>query len=130
LISSSSSSSSSSATSPSHATADSARQLEKTHIPTTSPEVMRTASERHQKGLMSPYIYQILIAGEIKLPVLLEDENHREFPSIHVIYRPIRQMVYAILFNLHHRMYLATKSKEKGGKYNVLQIIKDSCFLH
>lgn len=80
---------------------------------------MRTASERHQKGLMSPYIYQILIAGEIKLPVLLEDENYREFPSIHVIYRPIRQMVYAILFNLHHRMYLATKSKEKGGKYNV-----------
>lgn len=80
---------------------------------------MRTASERHQKGLMSPYIYQILIAGEIKLPVLLEDENHREFPSIHVIYRPIRQMVYAILFNLHHRMYLATKSKEKGGKYDI-----------
>ncbi|KAG5307878.1 F120A protein, partial [Acromyrmex insinuator] len=119
LISSSSSSSSSSATSPSHATADSARQLEKTNIPTTSPEVMRTASERHQKGLMSPYIYQILIAGEIKLPVLLEDENHREFPSIHVIYRPIRQMVYAILFNLHHRMYLATKSKEKGDSEKI-----------
>ncbi|XP_077277056.1 constitutive coactivator of PPAR-gamma-like protein 1 homolog isoform X2 [Temnothorax americanus] len=120
LISSSSSSSSSSATSPSHATADSARQPENaTSIPTTSPEVMRTASERHQKGLMSPYIYQILIAGEIKLPVLLEDENHREFPSIHVIYRPIRQMVYAILFNLHHRMYLATKSKEKGDSEQV-----------
>jgi len=117
LISSSSSSSSSSATSPSHATADSARQTEKaTSIPSTSPEVMRTASERHQKGLMSPHIYQILIAGEIKLPVLLEDENHREFPSIHLIYRPIRQMVYAILFNLHHRMYMATKNKEKGGK--------------
>ncbi|KAG7214073.1 hypothetical protein KM043_001438 [Ampulex compressa] len=115
LISSSSSSSSSSATSPSHATADSARQVEKvTSIPSTVPEVMRTASERHQKGLMSPHIYQILIAGEIKLPVLLEDENHREFPSIHLIYRPVRQMVYAILFNLHHRMYLATKSKEKG----------------
>ncbi|XP_012218409.1 constitutive coactivator of PPAR-gamma-like protein 1 homolog isoform X2 [Linepithema humile] len=120
LISSSSSSSSSSATSPSHATADSTRQPEKTtNIPSTSPEVMRTASERHQKGLMSPYIYQILIAGEIKLPILLEDENHREFPSIHVIYRPIRQMVYAILFNLHHRMYLATKSKEKGDSEKV-----------
>ncbi|XP_011631086.1 constitutive coactivator of PPAR-gamma-like protein 1 homolog [Pogonomyrmex barbatus] len=120
LISSSSSSSSSSATSPSHATTDIARQSEKiTNIPTTSPEVMRTASERHQKGLMSPYIYQILIAGEIKLPVLLEDENHREFPSIHVIYRPIRQMVYAILFNLHHRMYLATKSKEKGDNEKI-----------
>lgn len=78
---------------------------------------MRTASERHQKGLMSTYIYQILTAGEIKLPVLLEDENHREIPSIHMIYRPIRQMVYAILFNLHHRIYMATKSKEKGGEY-------------
>lgn len=117
LISSSSSSSSSSATSPSHATADSSKQAEKTMtIPSTVPEVMRTASERHQKGLMSPHIYQILIAGEIKLPVLLEDENHREFPSIHLIYRPVRQMVYAILFNLHHRMYLAAKSKEKGGR--------------
>lgn len=83
---------------------------------------MRTASERHQKGLMSPHIYQILIAGEIKLPVLLEDENHREFPSIHLIYRPVRQMVYAILFNLHHRMYLATKSKEKGGMYIYIDI--------
>lgn len=116
LISSSSSSSSSSATSPSHATADSAKRAEQTNIPTTVPEVMRTASERHQKGLMSPHIYQILNAGEIKLSVLLEDEYHREFPSIHLIYRRVRQMVYAILFNLHHRMYLAAKSKEKGGK--------------
>ncbi|XP_012135651.1 constitutive coactivator of PPAR-gamma-like protein 1 homolog isoform X2 [Megachile rotundata] len=120
LISSSSSSSSSSATSPSHATADSTKQTEKiTNIPSTVPEVMRTASERHQKGLMSPHIYQILIAGEIKLPVLLEDENHREFPSIHLIYRPVRQMVYAILFNLHHRMYLAAKSKEKGDSEKI-----------
>ncbi|XP_006619417.1 constitutive coactivator of PPAR-gamma-like protein 1 [Apis dorsata] len=120
LISSSSSSSSSSATSPSHATADSSKQMEKTMtIPSTVPEVMRTASERHQKGLMSPHIYQILIAGEIKLPVLLEDENHREFPSIHLIYRPVRQMVYAILFNLHHRMYLAAKSKEKGDSEKI-----------
>ncbi|KAL2747304.1 constitutive coactivator of PPAR-gamma-like protein 1 [Vespula maculifrons] len=121
LISSSSSSSSSSATSPSHATTDSTKQIEKTttSIPSTVPEVMRTASERHQKGLMSPHIYQILIAGEIKLPVLLEDENHREFPSIHLIYRPVRQMVYAILFNLHHRMYLATKSKEKGDSEKI-----------
>lgn len=115
LISSSSSSSSSSATSPAHVT-DSAKQTEKTStIPVSVPEVIRTAVERHSKGLMSPLIYQILTAGEIKLPVLLEDENHKEFPSIHVIYRPVRQMVYAILFNLHHRLYLATKSKEKGG---------------
>ncbi|XP_015592341.1 constitutive coactivator of PPAR-gamma-like protein 1 homolog isoform X2 [Cephus cinctus] len=120
LISSSSSSSSSSATSPSHATVDVAKPSEKTNnVPATVPEVMRTASERHQKGLMSPHICQILIAGELKLPVLLEDENHREFPSIHLIYRPVRQMVYAILFNLHHRLYLATKNKEKGDNEKV-----------
>ncbi|XP_066596135.1 constitutive coactivator of PPAR-gamma-like protein 1 homolog [Prorops nasuta] len=120
LLSSSSSSSSSSATSPSHATTDATKQNEKSSsIPTTVPEVMRTASERHQKGLMSPHIYQILIAGEIKLPVLLEDERNREFPPIHIIYRPVRQMVYAILFNLHHRIYLATKSKEKGDNEKI-----------
>ncbi|KAK0085742.1 hypothetical protein PV325_004479 [Microctonus aethiopoides] len=120
LISSSSSSSSSLATSPSHVTAESTKSIEKPiSIPKTVPEVMRTASERHQKGLMSPYIYQILVGGEIKLPVLLEDENHREFPSIHIIYRPIRQMVYAILFNLHHQMFMATKIREKGDSERV-----------
>ena len=116
LISSSSSSSCSTLASPSHIIPEPEKSVEKQlTIPSTVSEVMRTASERHQKGLMSPHIYQILTSGEIKLPVLLEDENHREFPSIHLIYRPVRQMVYAILFNLHHRMYLATKSKEKGG---------------
>lgn len=116
LMSSSSSGSSSSATSPSHVTTEQPKTSEKPiSIPTTVPEVMRTASERHQKGLMSPHIYQILATGEIKLPVLLEDENNCEFPSIHVIYRPVRQMVYAILFNLHHQIFMATKNKEKGG---------------
>jgi hypothetical protein len=46
----------------------------------------------------------------------MEDETHKEFPSIHLLYRPVRQMVYAILFNLHHYMYMASKNKEKGGE--------------
>jgi len=132
LISSSSSSSSSSATSPCRLTPEvgwnnqnsksaagtddvigpASNKL--TSLPSVPPEVMRTASERHQKGLMSPYIYQILTQGEIKLPVLMEDETHKEFPSIHLLYQPVRQMVYAILFNLHHYMYMASKNKEKG----------------
>lgn len=28
--------------------------------PEVLPEVMRIASERHQKGLMSPWLYQVL----------------------------------------------------------------------
>ncbi|KAG8233956.1 hypothetical protein J437_LFUL014165 [Ladona fulva] len=83
-------------------------------LPAIPPEVMRTASERHQKGLMSPYIYQILTQGEIKLPIVMEDEQHKELPSIHLFYRPVRQMIYAILFNLHHYSFLASKNKEKG----------------
>ncbi|XP_046665450.1 constitutive coactivator of PPAR-gamma-like protein 1 isoform X2 [Homalodisca vitripennis] len=81
-------------------------------LPTVPPEVMRTVSERHNKGLMSPCIYQILTQGEIKLPVVMEDESHKEIPSIHHFYRPVRQMVYAILFNLHHHNYMATRSKD------------------
>lgn len=129
LISSSSSSSSSSATSParivpeakkgkqkgSKATNEVEKQLKiPIVLPPVPPEVMRTVSERHNKGLMSPCIYQILSQGEIKLPVIMEDENHREIPSIHHFYRPVRQMVYAILFNLHHHTYMATKNKDKS----------------
>lgn len=53
------------------------------------------------------------------LPMLLEDECHKELPSIHVFYRPVRQMVYAILFNLHHHKYLANKSKKEKGIANI-----------
>ncbi|KAG8242101.1 constitutive coactivator of PPAR-gamma-like protein 1 isoform X1 [Homalodisca vitripennis] len=126
LLSSSSSSSSSSATSPARLTpevkkvkqksskSDSEGKKDKVSItlPTVPPEVMRTVSERHNKGLMSPCIYQILTQGEIKLPVVMEDESHKEIPSIHHFYRPVRQMVYAILFNLHHHNYMATRSKD------------------
>ncbi|XP_049782108.1 constitutive coactivator of PPAR-gamma-like protein 1 [Schistocerca cancellata] len=125
IISVSSSSSSSSATSPSR-TPENKRMtnqedspIKSVTLPTVPPEVMRTASERHQKGLMSPYIYQILTQGEIKLPVLMEDENHKDLPSIHLVFRPVRQMVYAILFNLHHYIYMASKQKEKGDEEKV-----------
>uniref|UniRef100_A0A1B6BZX8 Constitutive coactivator of PPAR-gamma-like protein 1 homolog n=1 Tax=Clastoptera arizonana TaxID=38151 RepID=A0A1B6BZX8_9HEMI len=123
LISTSSSSSSSNATSPARITPETKKSkpksVDKTSkiplvLPPVPPEVMCTVSERHNKGLMSPFINQILTQGEIKLPVVMEDENHKEIPSIHHFYRPIRQMVYAILFNLHHHSYMATKNKEKG----------------
>ena len=60
-------------------------------------------------------VYKKYVQGEIKLPVIMEDESHREIPSIHHFYRPVRQMVYAILFNLHHHTYMATKNKDKSG---------------
>ena len=56
---------------------------------------------------MSPYIYQLLMKGEIKLPVLLEDVEGRgtEVPAVHSLYQPLRQAVYAVLFNLNHQKF-------------------------
>ncbi|XP_013779600.1 constitutive coactivator of PPAR-gamma-like protein 1 homolog isoform X2 [Limulus polyphemus] len=85
-------------------------------IPRISPEVMRTASERHQKGLMSPWIYQLLSQGEIKLPVMIEEEVPRDLPPGALLFRPLRQLVYAIVFNLHHMQFMAKQKKEKEGK--------------
>jgi len=85
-------------------------------LPSVAAEVLRTAYERHRRGLMSPYMYQLLTQGEIRLPVVLEDQCHREIPNIQLFYRPVRQMVYAILFNLHHHTFLAEKQREQQSE--------------
>lgn len=84
-------------------------------LPKVPPEVMRTASERHQKGLMSPWIYQLLSQGAIKIPVAIEDEAPRELPSGVALFRPIRQMVYAVLFNMHHLAFVARQKREAAA---------------
>lgn len=75
--------------------------------------MLRTASLRHQKGLMAPWILHILSTREVRLPCLMEDESNREFPPIHDIYMSLRQRIYAVLFNLHHLRYMHTKKKGK-----------------
>lgn len=44
----------------------------------------------------------------------MEDEQYREIPSIHLFYRPARQMIYAILFNMYHQKYLYSKTLGSG----------------
>lgn len=84
-------------------------------IPPVSPEIMRIASERHQKGLMHPWIYQLLSQGEMKIPVSLEDEASRELPTAAELYKPIRQSVYSVLFNLNKlKIIHENQVKEKG----------------
>ncbi|XP_046542627.1 constitutive coactivator of PPAR-gamma-like protein 1 isoform X2 [Haliotis rubra] len=83
--------------------------------PPVTPEIVRIASERHQKGLMSSWIYQLLTQCEIKLPVILEDDTNRELPSYIDLYRPIRQTVYSVLFNLNKlKIIHENQSKEQG----------------
>ncbi|XP_041349782.1 constitutive coactivator of PPAR-gamma-like protein 1 isoform X2 [Gigantopelta aegis] len=83
--------------------------------PSISPEIMRVASERHQKGLMAPWVYQLLSLCEIKLPVILEDDTNRELPSYIDLFRPIRQTVYSVLFNLNKlKIMHDNQNKERG----------------
>ena len=84
-------------------------------IPEPQHEVKKTAAERHRLGQMSPYVNQVLNKGEIKLPVLLEGENFGQLPQAHDVFRPLRQNIYAVLFNLHHARY-TKKSMEDGAK--------------
>uniref|UniRef100_A0A6P7GJ72 Constitutive coactivator of PPAR-gamma-like protein 1 homolog isoform X2 n=1 Tax=Diabrotica virgifera virgifera TaxID=50390 RepID=A0A6P7GJ72_DIAVI len=63
---------------------------------------------------MAPLILHALSTQEIRLPCLMEDEGNREFPPIHEIYQPLRQRIYAVLFNLHHLRYIHSKKKEAG----------------
>lgn len=75
-------------------------------------EVLRTSYQRHQRGTMDARIYILLTKKEILLPQILEDEQYREMQPIHIFYRPARQMIYAILFNLYHQKYMCSKTKD------------------
>ncbi|XP_037654530.1 constitutive coactivator of PPAR-gamma-like protein 1 isoform X3 [Choloepus didactylus] len=69
-------------------------------LPPVAPEVLRVAEHRHKKGLMYPYIFHILTKGEIKIAVSIEDEANKDLPPAAVLYRPVRQCVYGVLFSL------------------------------
>ncbi|XP_055678273.1 constitutive coactivator of PPAR-gamma-like protein 1 homolog isoform X3 [Lutzomyia longipalpis] len=81
-------------------------------IYTLPGEVLKTSLNRHQRGMMDSRIYQLLTKKSIVLPQVLEDEQSRDVPSVHLFYRPARQMIYAILFNLYHQRYLCSKSNK------------------
>ncbi|KAL3267989.1 hypothetical protein HHI36_007123 [Cryptolaemus montrouzieri] len=114
LVSSSSSTTSSNPTSPKKTGKNNSTQKTNLVTPSVSADVLRTASLRHQKALMAPQILHVLSTQEVRLPCLMEDELNLEFPPIHDIYLPLRQKVYAVLFNLHHLRYLHGKKKESG----------------
>lgn len=54
--------------------------------------------------------------GEMKIPVSLEDEASRELPTAAELYKPIRQSVYSVLFNLNKlKIIHENQVKEKGN---------------
>ncbi|XP_063954002.1 constitutive coactivator of PPAR-gamma-like protein 1 homolog [Lytechinus pictus] len=69
-------------------------------LPMVPRELIRIAKHRHDQGQMAPQVLQVLTSGEIKLNSILEDELSGEFPCSVQLYRPVRQMVYGILFSI------------------------------
>jgi hypothetical protein len=60
------------------------------------------------------------------LPVLIEDvKGSTDLPHAHVVFRPLRQRVYAILFNLHHLHFLAKERGESVPKIEVKETYYD-----
>ncbi|GIX88310.1 constitutive coactivator of PPAR-gamma-like protein 1, partial [Caerostris extrusa] len=55
------------------------------------------------------------VLREIKIPVTFEDDTGMELPSPGLLFRPLRQMIYALLFNQHHLQFLSEQKKEKEG---------------
>lgn len=52
----------------------------------------------------------------MKIPVSLEDEASRELPTAAELYKPIRQSVYSVLFNLNKlKIIHENQVKEKGN---------------
>ncbi|KAK3691038.1 hypothetical protein RRG08_049343 [Elysia crispata] len=89
---------------------------QKKKIPQVPNEILRVAVDRHQKGLMHPFIYQVLTQGEVKLPVILEDDATRELLSYIDVYRPLRSTIYSVLLNLNKQKIVhEIQNKDKSN---------------
>ncbi|CAG0919876.1 unnamed protein product, partial [Notodromas monacha] len=82
-------------------------------IPPCHTDVMKKAMELHSVGLMSPHVLQVLLKGEVRVPVMMELPDHPEIPNFGLLYRDLRRMVYAVLFNYHHHQYTSIQRKRE-----------------
>ena len=79
-------------------------------IPSISSDVLEIARRRHQSGEMVTEILQILSKGEILIDTAIDEEHATMRPPVPLLYRPIRQLIYGILYD--QKMY--EERKEKG----------------
>ncbi|EEC17756.1 conserved hypothetical protein [Ixodes scapularis] len=63
-----------------------------------------------------PKLPKVPPEGAIKIPVAIEDEVPRDLPWGTTLFRPIRQMVYAVLFNMHHVAFVARQKREAAAQ--------------
>ena len=65
-----------------------------------SEEVLKVARKRHQSGQMCPEILNLLTKGEIILDLAVDDEVTTQRLPIPLLFRPLRQLVYGVLFGV------------------------------
>ncbi|KAI8508729.1 hypothetical protein Bbelb_138280 [Branchiostoma belcheri] len=68
--------------------------------PRVDTKVLQFARERHLNSDNIAQIYNILISAETDSSVAMEDETSTDIPSSSVLFRPIRQRMYAVLYGV------------------------------
>ncbi|XP_078683278.1 constitutive coactivator of peroxisome proliferator-activated receptor gamma-like [Branchiostoma floridae x Branchiostoma belcheri] len=68
--------------------------------PRVDIKVLQFARERHLNSDNIAQIYNILISAETDSSVAMEDETSTDIPSSSVLFRPIRQRMYAVLYGV------------------------------
>ncbi|XP_033105594.1 constitutive coactivator of PPAR-gamma-like protein 1 isoform X2 [Anneissia japonica] len=90
-------------------------------LPHVAPEVLRIARHRHENAMLMPQVFQILSQGEIRLGYTLEDEMGPEFTPSALMFRPIRQKIYGLLFSI--QQYYGINNREDFPRV----VIKEWC---
>ena len=92
-------------------------------LPPVAPEIMRIASERHQKGLMSPWIYQLL-SQVTSIWVITVQSFHNAMFGVHmngytgrILQRNCRKMTIHGHFSI---ILLRNSMVKKIGSHNIL----------
>ena len=61
-------------------------------------DVLKIARKRHQSGQMCQEVLNLLSKGEITINMALDNENPETRLPIPLIYRPLRKLMYGVLF--------------------------------
>ncbi len=114
-------------------------------LPTIPDEVVSIARKRHQAGEMAPEILQILTSGKLLVETGIDEEYATMRLPIPLLYRPIRQLIYGILFdqkiyeeerskmsadekkNEEHFRFVKEFCVYKGNKLEVPDIVEPKC---
>lgn len=98
-------------------------------ISSISKDVIAIARRRHQSGEMAPEILQILSQGEVVIDTGIDEEYATMRPPIPLLYRPIRQLIYGILYD--QKIYEDTQKEgvvdEEEAKNPGYRHVKEYC---